>query len=227
MAAEHMWSCALCGQTNPGDNSFCQRCGARRDASWPCSWCGQSNPGDYSFCVKCGAKRPYPVALTPQTQTAASLQDLINKAIAKAEESLSSPERRERIGLMEEATKKRVIGYLKAEERRRVRITSVAARFNLTSQQVEDIIYEAIADGKVEGYIDDKTQEFVLMTKEEAATAKPAVIHVGGDYIAGTSVRDSVVTRSSLGEKTVKKCKSCDREIPVDCTFCPECGSRT
>jgi hypothetical protein len=222
LASEHMWSCALCGQTNPGDNSFCQNCGARRDASWACAWCGQSNPGDYTFCVRCGAKRSIPV--TPVQQTSVSLQELINKAIAKAEESLSTPEHRERISSMDETVRKRVVGYLKAEERRRVRVASVAARFSLTPQQVEDIIYEAIADGKMEGYIDDKTQEFVLVTREE--TAKPAVIHVGGDYIAGTSVRDSVVTRSSLGEKTVKKCASCNREIPVECVFCPECGSR-
>jgi len=148
--------------------------------------------------------------------------------MAKAEESLSSPERQERISSMDEATKKRVIGYLKAEERRRARIASVAARFNLSPVRVEDIIYEAIADGKLEGYIDDKTQEFVLVTIEMVDAAKPpAVIHVGGDYIAGTSVRDSVVMKSAVGEKSVKKCKSCNKDIPAESDFCPECGSRT
>jgi len=160
-------------------------------------------------------------------QAGPTLQDLVAKAIAKAEESISSPERQERIGSMDDATKKRVIGYLKAEERKRAKITAIATRFSLSPLRVEDLIYEAIADGKLEGYIDDKTQEFVLVTKADVEAAKPAVIHVGGDYIAGTSVRDSVVTRSSLGEKTVKKCKSCNREIPVECAFCPECGSRT
>jgi len=148
-------------------------------------------------------------------------------AAVRAEDLVTGPERQERIGLMDEAVKKRVVGYLKAEESRRVKIASVAARFSLPPQQVEDIVYEAIAEGRVEGYIDDKTQEFVVAGKEREAGKPEAVIHVGGDYIAGTSVRDSVVMKSSVADKAVKKCKSCNRDIPLESNFCPECGSRT
>ena len=228
MAAQQPWACSLCGSPNRGEDTFCTGCGARKEAEWTCYLCGQGNPADYTFCVRCGAKRSYPTTPTPRVPTGPNLQDLVAKAIAKAEESLSSPERQERMSSMDEATKKRVIGYLKAEESKRAKITAVTTRFGLSPIRVEDIIYEAIADGKLEGYIDDKTQEFVLVTRAEVEAAKPgAVIHVGGDYIAGSSVRDSVVVRSSLGEKASKKCKSCNSDIPAKSDFCPECGSRT
>jgi rRNA maturation endonuclease Nob1 len=138
-----------------------------------------------------------------------------------------SQDRRESVGIVDETVKKRVVGYLTAEESRRVKIASVAARFSLPPQQVEDIVYEAIAEGRVEGYIDDETQEFVVAVKGAEAEKPAAVIHVGGDYVAGTSVRDSVVMKSSVADKAVKKCRSCNRDIPLESNFCPECGSRT
>jgi rRNA maturation endonuclease Nob1 len=132
--------------------------------------------------------------------------------LTKADELLLSQERRESVGIVDETVKKRVVGYLKAEESRRVKIASVAARFSLPPQQVEDIVYEAIAEGRVEGYIDDETQEFVVAVKGAEAEKPAAVIHVGGDYVA---------------DKAVKKCRSCNRDIPLESNFCPECGSRT
>jgi hypothetical protein len=52
-------ACETCGQLNPDEAAYCNRCGGRlivdRPALWNCSVCGHQNQGYTPFCGQCGA----------------------------------------------------------------------------------------------------------------------------------------------------------------------------
>lgn len=58
--------------------------------------------------------------------------------------------------------KKRILGYVIAY--REVKLEALASRFGLTRDQVEDILLDLLAEGKIKGSIDPKTDRFTLET---------------------------------------------------------------
>jgi hypothetical protein len=57
-----------------------------------------------------------------------------------------------------DALKKKVLGYLIAYKK--VELKTLALRFGIEKSQVEEIIFELIADGKIKGFIDPETETF-------------------------------------------------------------------
>ncbi len=76
--------CPRCSVDNPGEMSFCGRCGARLAAA--CPSCGFANPEAFAFCGKCGARlgqEPAP----PQAHTPEHLAEkiLASKSVLEGE----------------------------------------------------------------------------------------------------------------------------------------------
>jgi hypothetical protein len=53
---------------------------------------------------------------------------------------------------------KRVLGYLLAYKK--VELKTLASKFDVSKPQIEEIIFELIADGKIKGFIDPETETF-------------------------------------------------------------------
>lgn len=84
------------------------------------------------------------------------------------EDSLPSSEPRsgnsskQRITEPDTRMKKRILGYVIAY--REVKLDKLASRFELARDQVEDILLDLLAEGKIKGSIDPKTDKFTLET---------------------------------------------------------------
>ena len=66
--------CVSCGHDNPGEASFCMKCGAKVESG--CPECGKSNVPEAAFCISCGASltpapRPAPASAPTPTPTPA------------------------------------------------------------------------------------------------------------------------------------------------------------
>jgi len=67
---------------------------------------------------------------------------------------------RKRFSSYDTLLKKRILGYIIAY--RKVKLDTLATRYNLEKTEIEEIIFEHLADGKVRGKIDPKTETFIV-----------------------------------------------------------------
>lgn len=51
------WTCAWCGEENPGTAAVCGTCGSAKTKTWVCGNCGSANPDDNAVCPVCGLSR--------------------------------------------------------------------------------------------------------------------------------------------------------------------------
>jgi hypothetical protein len=84
------WTCAYCGNRNPGETSSCLACQkAREEASlpalfWQCPKCSANNPRVARFCPSCGEKQPETPAVPADCITCARCGKSVPKSSARS-----------------------------------------------------------------------------------------------------------------------------------------------
>ena len=69
---------------------------------------------------------------------------------------------------VDDTIRKRIYGYVLAY--RKFKLSKIAEHFGLNKKEVEDILLEFIAEGKMKASIDSKTDVFALEPKNEEAS---------------------------------------------------------